>query len=153
MVPGLPPPNDERGPLSVAGARVKLDVDLDEYLESPPQEVWKALTDPALLARWLMPNDFEARVGKRFTFAPDCPTSWEGSVACEVLELVPGRRMVWSWQTKGMEHPSRVIFELSSSGTGTRLRLRHIGEADEPIVRDLKGGWPGKVASLKNLAI
>jgi uncharacterized protein YndB with AHSA1/START domain len=132
---------------------VKLDVDLDEYLESPPQEVWKALTDPVLLARWLMPNDFEPWVGTRFTFVPDCPTSWEGNVACEVLEVVPGRRMVWSWQTKSMESPSRVIFELSPSGAGTRLRLRHTGEADEPIVRDLKGGWPGKVASLRGLAI
>jgi uncharacterized protein YndB with AHSA1/START domain len=132
---------------------LKLDVDLDEHLESPPQEVWKALTDPVLLARWLMPNDFEPRVGKRFTLVPDCPTSWEGNVACEVLELVPGRRMVWSWQTKGMERPTRVIFELSASGTGTRLRLRHMGEADEPIARDLKGGWPGKLASLRRLAI
>jgi len=147
------PPDRHRGRVSVAGAAVKLDVDLDEYLDRPPEEVWKALTDPVLLGRWLMPNDFEPRVGKRFTFAPDCPTSWEGSVACEVLELVPGRRMVWSWQTKGMEHPTRVIFELSARGRGTRLRLRHTGEADEPIVRDLKGGWPGKVASLRDIGI
>jgi uncharacterized protein YndB with AHSA1/START domain len=128
-------------------------VDLDEYLESPPPKVWKALTDRALLARWLMPSDFEPRVGKRFAFAPDCPTSWEGNVACEVLELVPGQRIVWSWQTKGMERPTRVVFELSASGTGTRLHLRHTGEADEPIVRDLKGGWPGKVARLRALDI
>ncbi len=130
-----------------------LDVDLDEYFAAPPQRVWQALTDPALLARWLMPNDFEPKVGKRFTFAPDCPASWEGNVACEVLELVPGQRMVWSWHTKGMERPTRIVFELSASGTGTRLRLRHVGEADEPVVRDLKGGWPGKVEALRALDI
>jgi uncharacterized protein YndB with AHSA1/START domain len=132
---------------------VKLDVDLDEYLAAPPEKVWKALTDPALLARWLMPNDFEPRVGKRFTFFPDCPASWEGNVACEVLELVAGERMVWSWQTKGMDRPTRVAFELSPRGAGTRLRLRHTGEADEPIVRDLEGGWPGKVDRLRALDI
>jgi uncharacterized protein YndB with AHSA1/START domain len=132
---------------------VKLNVDLDEFLEAPPHKVWKALTDPAILARWLMPNDFEPRVGKRFTFVADCPTSWEGNVTCEVLELVPGERMVWSWQTSGMEHPTRLVFEISACEGGTRLRLRHSGEADEPIARDLKGGWPKKVKSLAQLDI
>jgi uncharacterized protein YndB with AHSA1/START domain len=132
---------------------VELDVDLDEYIDAPPLEVWKALTDPAALARWLMPNDFEPRVGQRFTLSPDCPASWEGGVACEVLELVPGERMVWSWQTKGMERPSRVVFELSARGTGTRLRFRHTGEADDRIARDLKGGWPGKIDRLRLLTL
>ena len=132
---------------------MKLRVELDEILESPPPRVWTALTDPAMLGRWLMPNDFEPRVGKRFTFGPDCPAAWEGDVTCEVLELVPNERMVWSWQTSGMESPTRVVFELSPSGTGTRLRLLHLGDADGPIVRDLKGGWPGKVARLAEVAL
>ena len=33
-------------------------VEVDEVLPHPPERVWQALTDPALLARWLMPNDF-----------------------------------------------------------------------------------------------
>jgi len=99
-----------------------------------------------------MPNDFEPKVGKRFTFVPDCPASWEGNVDCEVLEITPGKRMVWSWQTAGMERPSRVVFELQPSGIGTRLRLHHTGDAEEPIARDLKGGWPGKVENLRALS-
>jgi len=132
---------------------VELRVDLDQFIGSPPHEVWKALTDPALLARWLMPNDFEPRVGKRFTFVPDCPTAWEGNVACVVLELVPNERMVWRWQTSGMERPTRVVFELSASGSGTRLRLHHSGEADEAVARDLGGGWPRKLESLASLCV
>ena len=58
---------------------MKLSVDLDEHIESPPDKIWKALTDSTMLARWLMPNDFEPRVGKRFTFFPECPTSWKGN--------------------------------------------------------------------------
>lgn len=127
---------------------MKLDVDLDELFEAPPERVWKALTEASLLARWLMPNDFEPLVGKRFTFSPDCPASWEGPVRCEVLELVPCERMVWSWQTAGMAQPSRVVFELTAEGSGTRLRLRHTGEADKPIVDDLGGGWPKKLEAL-----
>ena len=130
---------------------MKLNVKLEELIASPPQKVWEALTDSAQLARWLMPNDFEPKVGKRFTLAADCPTAWEGDVTCEVLELVPAERMVWSWQTSGMERPSRLVFELSPSGSGTRLRLLHTGDADEPIARDLGSGWPKKIASLASL--
>ena len=39
----------------------------DSFFSSPPQKVWRALTDPELLASWLMPNDFEPRVGHQFT--------------------------------------------------------------------------------------
>ena len=132
---------------------MKLNVELEEFLASPPHKVWEALTDSAQLARWLMPNDFEPKVGKRFTLTADCPAAWEGDVACEVLELVPTERMVWSWQTSGMERPTRLVFELSPSGTGTRLRLSHTGDADEPIARDLAGGWPKKLASLASLGL
>jgi uncharacterized protein YndB with AHSA1/START domain len=132
---------------------VKLNVRLEELIASPPEKVWKALTDPVQLARWLMPNDFEPRVGRRFTLSADCPTAWEGDVTCEVLELVPPERMVWSWQTSGMERPSRLVFELSPSGGGTRLRLSHTGDADEPIARDLEGGWPKKIAALASVDV
>ena len=43
----------------------------DSFFPHPPEKVWRALTDPQLLAAWLMPNDFEPRVGHRFTFRTD----------------------------------------------------------------------------------
>ena len=130
---------------------MKLNVELEELIASPPDKVWKALTDPAQLARWLMPNDFEPRVGKRFTLTADCPAAWEGDVTCEVIELAPPERMVWSWQTSGMERPTRLVFELHPSGSGTRLRLLHTGDADEPIARDLGSGWPKMMQGLAAL--
>ncbi len=43
-------------------------IEVDQFLARPPDQVWQALTDPDLLARWLMPNDFRPAVGHRFTF-------------------------------------------------------------------------------------
>ena len=43
-------------------------IEVDQFLARPPEQVWQALTDPDLLARWLMPNDFRPAVGHRFTF-------------------------------------------------------------------------------------
>src|SRR5262249_37620569 len=60
---------------------------LDEFLAHPPARVWRALTDPDLLARWLMPNDFRPAAGHRFTFRTDPRPGFDGIVHCEVLTL------------------------------------------------------------------
>ena len=62
-------------------------IEVDEFLPRPPGRVWQALTDPALLARWLMPNDFKPVVGHAFTFRtePVPRHGFDGIVACEVL--------------------------------------------------------------------
>ena len=45
------------------------DIVVDEVFPHTPQALWKALTDGALIARWLMPPDgFQAVVGTHFTF-------------------------------------------------------------------------------------
>ena len=45
---------------------MKLEILLVEDYTHPIEKVWAALTDPAALAQWLMVNDFEPRIGKRF---------------------------------------------------------------------------------------
>ena len=37
-------------------------------LAQPPEKVWRALTEPKLLAAWLMDNDIAPIVGHRFQF-------------------------------------------------------------------------------------
>ena len=40
---------------------------MEELLPHAPEVVWRVLTTPDLIARWLMKNDFAAEVGHRFT--------------------------------------------------------------------------------------
>jgi uncharacterized protein YndB with AHSA1/START domain len=131
---------------------MKLDLTFDQLIPKPIEAVWRALTDPATLARWLMENDFQPRVGHKFTMREAPAEGCRGSTACEVLELDPPRRMVWSWNG-GMdgEVPTRVIFELRAEGAGTRLVLRHEGEATPPQSQSVRGGWTRKMASLSRL--
>jgi uncharacterized protein YndB with AHSA1/START domain len=70
---------------------------VESEIEFPPQEVWRALTEPELLERWLMPNDIRAEVGHRFQFHTNPGPGWSGVIDCEVLEVVPHRRLVYSW--------------------------------------------------------
>jgi uncharacterized protein YndB with AHSA1/START domain len=42
-------------------------IHLEQYIDHPPAKVWKALTDPTLIARWWAPGDVRPIVGHRFT--------------------------------------------------------------------------------------
>ena len=130
---------------------MKLDVILTEHFNAPIERVWMAITDRRRLALWLMENDFEARPGARFTLRRTDPLpGWPGWVECEVIELEPPTRMVWSWSDRaGKEMPSRVVFELLQEGGGTRLTLRHIGDVDDAMARLIRERWPVKIHALE----
>jgi uncharacterized protein YndB with AHSA1/START domain len=119
---------------SVAATR---DIVVEEVLPQAPDKVWKALTTAELIGSWLMPNDFEPVVGKRFTFKTKPVGDWNGVVQCEVLEIVPLRRLVYSWKggadsndsnpNYGSKLDSVVTWTLEPAGKGTKLRLVHAG--------------------------
>ena len=51
-----------------SGSATKQSIVVDYDLAQSPAKVWRALTEPELVAAWLMPNDLRAEVGHRFTF-------------------------------------------------------------------------------------
>lgn len=108
----------------------------------PPEHVWRALTDRELLARWLMPNDFEPRLGHRFTFQTEAGPGFDGIVHCEVLEIEEPVRLVLSW--RGGPLDTRLSFTLKPEGEGTRLLLEHTG------FEGLKARLVGRLLSLGN---
>jgi uncharacterized protein YndB with AHSA1/START domain len=99
----------------------------------PPEVVWEYLTDPELLEQWLMPSDFKPVVGHKFRFMakPKIKLGFDGTVYCEVLEIVPHRKLVYSWRGGlSKEKPmldSTVVWTLEPSGSGTILTLEHKG--------------------------
>jgi uncharacterized protein YndB with AHSA1/START domain len=90
-------------------------------------DVWRALTDRAALAEWLMPNDFEPRVGHRFTFQtqPNPAAGFDGVVRCEVLECAPPSRLAYSWAGGSVD--TRVTFRIEPDGEGTRVFFEQSG--------------------------
>ena len=126
-------------------------IELDAYLPHPPAKVWRALTDADLMATWLMPNDFDAEVGHRFTMTTDpVPAQgFDGRIACEVLALENEKRLKISWVSSGLD--STVEWRLEAEGRGTRLFLTHDGfdesdPAQAMTYRILGGGWRGFLA-------
>jgi uncharacterized protein YndB with AHSA1/START domain len=111
------------------------------YLPFTPEQVWGALADSAALARWLMPNDFAPRIGHRFTFRTDpVPPYFDGTVHCEVLEVRPPERLIYTWVSKPFLD-TLITFSLRPEGAGTHLRLEHSGfDTSTPSGRAAKAG-------------
>lgn len=86
-------------------------------LDVPAGTLWRALTEKDLLAAWLMPNDFEPRVGHRFTMTTDPAPLFDGTVHLEVLELDAPHRMRWSW--RGGPIDTVVTFTVTPLGPGS----------------------------------
>jgi uncharacterized protein YndB with AHSA1/START domain len=105
----------------------------------PVPAVWRALTDAAALASWLMPNDFVPEVGHRFRLdaRPDF-----GVIDGEVLEVRPPSLLRCRWTVQGV--PTTLTIRLEADGDGTRLELEHVRLGPDAQA-SFDGGWAAKL--------
>ena len=98
-----------------------------EYdLPHAPEKVWRALTDPALLAQWLLPVlDLKLEPGAAFTFKTDPHPGWDGTVDCQFVEIEPQRKLSYTWRVPFLD--TVVTFALTPTAAGTRLHLVQSG--------------------------
>jgi len=96
-------------------------------LPHPPEKVWRALTDPVLLAEWLLPVfGFKLEPGAAFTFkTPQSYPGWDGTVNCQFVEIEPGRKLSYNWTVPFLD--TVVTFTLTPTASGTRLSLVQSG--------------------------
>jgi uncharacterized protein YndB with AHSA1/START domain len=95
-------------------------------LPHSPAKVWRALTDPALLAEWLLPvAGFALEPGATFTLQAPPQPGWDGSVRCRMLAVDVERSISYSWVVGGLD--TVVTFTISPSDSGTRLTLVQSG--------------------------
>ena len=91
-----------------------------------PEKVWRALTDPALLAEWLLPAiDFKLQRGAAFTFKTQPVGGWDGIVQCRIADIETQRKLSYDWGVGDMA--TVVTFTLTPTASGTRLSLVQSG--------------------------
>jgi uncharacterized protein YndB with AHSA1/START domain len=126
-----------------AGASTR--ITLERELAAPPERVWRALSEPAELERWLA---VRARVdlgqGGGYDLGwGEAPA--DGSWPFPLREAEPGRLLTLEWPDwRGRPGVPATLarFELEAAGAGTRLVLRH-GPFPRPTDRSdyLQGWW------------
>ncbi len=95
-------------------------------LQHPPEKVWRALTDPVLLAEWLLPVvGHKLEPGAAFTFTAPPQPGWDGTVSCRFVEIEARRKLSWTWVVGDID--TVVTFTLTPTASGTRLSLVQSG--------------------------
>jgi uncharacterized protein YndB with AHSA1/START domain len=95
-------------------------------LHHPPEKVWRALTDPVLLAEWLLPViDLKLDPGAAFTFKTQPHPGWDGIVNCRILEIETHKKLSYAWTVPFLD--TVVTFTLAPTASGTRLSLVQSG--------------------------
>ena len=128
------------------------DIVVDEIFPHAPETIWKALTTGALIARWLMEaHGFAPVVGNRFTYKTTPAGAWDGAIRCEILEVVPNQRLVYSWKGGheanvgyGSKLDTLVTWTLAPAPGGTRVRIVHSGfdlPRNDTAYRNMSDGW------------
>jgi uncharacterized protein YndB with AHSA1/START domain len=136
---------------------------VDEVFPHRPETIWATLVRPDLMARWLRmtPVGFEPVVGNRFTYHTSAAGEWDGTIRCEVIEVVPQQRLAYSWSggdaantAYGSLLDTKVTLTLDPAEGGTRLRVVHSGfelPRNETAYRNMSGGWIGVVARIREI--
>ena len=112
--------------------------------------VWEYLTNSELMELWLMKSDFKPVPGHEFQFKtnPIPKFDFDGNIYCKVLEIIPNKKLVYSW--KGGPQPGEITMDsivewtLTEKNNGTELELKHndIKAFDVlPIFAAMNEGW------------
>jgi uncharacterized protein YndB with AHSA1/START domain len=119
------------------------------FFPHPPEVVWEYLTKAELISQWLMENDFKPIIGHQFQFRsrPVPAISFDGIVYCTVLEIIPFKKLSYSWKCGPGDGKitldSIVIWTLDPKDNGTELLLENSGfeEANFAIYSAMNEGW------------
>ena len=137
---------------------------VDEVFPHTLDVVWKALTAPGMMGRWLkmQPTGFQPIVGTRFTYQTTPAGDWDGVIHCQVLEATPNRRLAYSWTGGheanvgyGSKLDTVVTFDLSAARNGSRLRMVHSGfvlPKNETAFKGMSEGWKSVVQRIDAVA-
>jgi uncharacterized protein YndB with AHSA1/START domain len=98
---------------------------VERVFPHPVEKLWRALTESPLIAQWLINNDFEPVVGRKFQFRSEPVQNWNGVIDCKVLVVDPLKELSYTWGSMGLD--SVVRFTLSAEEGGTHVRMEQTG--------------------------
>lgn len=125
---------------------------VEREIPHPPEKLWRALTQPHLIAEWLMAGDVAPVLGHHFRLSSE----W-GGVDCEVLAVAPHETLSYRWNY-AHDDPlyalaSVVTFTLTPTEAGTLLRMEQVGfrPDQKQAYQGARLGWREHLANLEKV--
>jgi uncharacterized protein YndB with AHSA1/START domain len=119
---------------------------VERTFDAPVGRVWTALTDVNEMRRWYFDlKEFKPEIAFEVEFVVE----HEGNTyhhLCKVTEVIPEKKIAYTWRYKGEPGDSLVTFELSPEGHKTRLKMTHTGIESFPRTpayarKNFETGW------------
>lgn len=130
-------------------------VSVEKLLNAPVKKVWQAITQKEQMKAWYFDlDDFKPEVGFEFKFAGKGSKGEDYMHLCKITEVIPFKKLQYSWQYETVAGYSLVTFELSEENNQTRLTLTHQGLETFPqdkvdfTKNSFNGGWTELITSL-----
>ena len=131
-----------------------LELTMEREFAHPPEAVYRAWTETDALRQWMGPgeitapgSEIDARVGGTLTIPMTHPDGNVHTARGEVLDVVPNRRLHFSWawdQEDGS--PGRrmeITLDFEPTPAGTRLVLHQTNLIDQEARDKHEFGWNG----------
>jgi uncharacterized protein YndB with AHSA1/START domain len=129
---------------------------IERTLNAPVEKVWQALTNRDLMKQWYFDiAEFKPEPGFEFQFEGGTEENVYVHL-CKIIEVIPNKKLSYSWTYKGYDGYSVVTFELFPENEKTKLKLTHEGLETFPAIKDFAKenfvmGWTQIIGtSLKN---
>lgn len=121
---------------------------VEKLFDAPVDKVWNALTNKQQMKEWYFDvDDFKPEKNFEFSFAGQGRKGEQYIHLCKVLEVIPYKKLQYSWQYKDRPGYSVVTFELFDEDDRTLLKITHTGVESFAVngpdfTRDsFNGGW------------
>lgn len=121
---------------------------VEHLFDAPISKIWKAISDKDEMRKWYFDlPEFKAEVGFNFQFNGGPSPEKQYVHLCEVTEVIPQKKLTYSWRYDGYEGNSFVTFELIEQHQKTLLRLTHLGLESFPpenpdfAIANFSEGW------------
>jgi uncharacterized protein YndB with AHSA1/START domain len=126
---------------------------LERTFDAPVGRVWRALTDVDQMREWYFDlTEFKPEIGFEFDFIVEHEGNSYHHLCC-VTDVVPEKKIAYTWRYKGEPGDSLVTFELFPDGNKTRLKLTHTGTETFPKTpayarKNFEAGWTAIIGSI-----
>jgi uncharacterized protein YndB with AHSA1/START domain len=126
-------------------------------INAPLSKVWKAITEPGQIEKWLMPpENFKLEEGNEFTMTGRNKEKTVIPHFCKIIEIIPEKKLSYTWAVEDMLSETLVTYELEEQDGNTKLTLSHSGWDKVTLIKpgatrnDYNGGWASVLPGLKN---
>ena len=90
------------------------------------EKIWTAITDKNEMKKWYFDlKEFRLEKGFTFQFTGGQADGIQYIHICQITEVIPEKKLTYSWRYEGYAGISFVTFELSEKGDHTLLKLTH----------------------------